>query len=76
SRDQLFAGVALAASLQVPYGTQSTTQYQQQHNILQPGSHAFEYDMTPQQSILGIEAQIHPFAQGASTQQQHRQHHR
>ncbi|KAG0338269.1 hypothetical protein BG005_003818 [Podila minutissima] len=31
--------------------------------------------MTPQQSILGIEAQIHPFAQGASTHQQHQQQH-
>ncbi|KAF9317218.1 hypothetical protein BG006_003415, partial [Podila minutissima] len=29
--------------------------------------------MTTQQSILGIKAQIHPFAQGTSTHQQHQQ---
>ncbi|KAF9311995.1 hypothetical protein BG003_006751 [Podila horticola] len=74
--------------LQMPYGAQLTsTQYQQQqHNTLQSGNNASEYDMgfdlmsqvltnAPQQSILGIEAQIHPFAQGATAHQQHQQHH-
>ncbi|KAF9202299.1 hypothetical protein BGZ59_002226 [Podila verticillata] len=75
--------------LQMAYG-QSTSQYQQQqqHNNLQSGNNASEYDMgfdlmsqvltnAPQQSILGIEAQIHPFTQGTSAhhhqQHQHRQ---
>ncbi|KAG0349931.1 hypothetical protein BG005_010555 [Podila minutissima] len=58
------------------YGTQSTSQYQQQqHNTLQSGNNVSECDMTPQQSIIGIEAQIHPFAQGTSTHQQHQQQH-
>ncbi|KAG0036046.1 hypothetical protein BGZ82_004760 [Podila clonocystis] len=71
--------------LQMPYGTQPTSiQYQQQQrNTLQSGNNASEYDMgfdlmsqvltnAPQQSILGIEAQIHPSAH----QQLHPQHHR
>lgn len=76
--------------LQMTYGQSTSAQYQQQqqHNNLQPGNNASEYDMgfdlmsqvltnAPQQSILGIEAQIHPFAQGTSAhhhqQHQHRQ---
>ncbi|KAG0350448.1 hypothetical protein BG005_010040, partial [Podila minutissima] len=41
-----------------------------------PGTNTSEYDMAPQQIIHGIEVQIRPFAQGASTHQQHQQHHR
>ncbi|KAG0347143.1 hypothetical protein BG005_000352, partial [Podila minutissima] len=72
--------------IQVPYGAPTSQYQQQQHNTLKPGNNASEYNMgfdlmsqvltAPQQSILGIEAQIHPFAQGASTHQQHQQLHR
>ncbi|KAG0034174.1 hypothetical protein BGZ81_005879 [Podila clonocystis] len=71
--------------LQIPYSAQPTSvQYQQQqHSTLKSGNSASEYDMgfdlmsqvltnAPQQSILGIEAQIHPSAH----QQLYPQHHR
>ncbi|KAF9323048.1 hypothetical protein BG006_001802 [Podila minutissima] len=72
--------------IQVTYGAPNSQYQQQQHNTLQPGNSDSEYDMgfdlmsqvltAPQQSILGIEAQILPFARGTSTHQQHQQLHR